>query len=94
MKRFFFNLASKEDKILDTKGREFSDLASVHRHAMMLIHKMIALDDVDWRGWFINVTEANHRSVLTVLFPQAYCSSYKTSRDASDCDSAADRQSN
>jgi hypothetical protein len=72
MPRFFFNVASREDTVLDTKGREFTDLACAHRHAMLLIHKMVMLDDGDWRGWSINVTDASHRSVLSVLFPQTY----------------------
>ena len=70
MNRFFFHFASKDDSIFDTKGREFSDLAAAHRHAMLLIHKMVLLDDMDWRGWSINVTDASNRSVLSVLFPQ------------------------
>jgi hypothetical protein len=70
MKRFFFNLASKDARISDTNGREFSDLAGAHRHAMLLIHKMVLLDDMDWQGWSIDVTDASNRSVLSVLFPQ------------------------
>jgi hypothetical protein len=70
MNRFFFHLASKDDRIFDTKGRQFSDLAAAHRHAMLLIHKMVLLDDMDWRGWSINVADAGNRSVLSVLFPQ------------------------
>lgn len=72
MSRFFFNLTSKGDTIFDEKGRDLSDLADAHRHAMLMIHKMVALDDIDWRGWSINVTDANHRSRLSVLFPQTY----------------------
>ena len=71
MIRFFFHLASNEDTIWDTKGRELTDLASAHRHAMLLIHKMVMLDEMEWRGWSIDVTDASHRSVLTVLFPQS-----------------------
>jgi hypothetical protein len=70
MNRFFFHIASKDDSVFDTKGGEFSDLAAAHRHAMLLIHKMVLLDDMDWQGWSINVTDANNRSVLSVLFPQ------------------------
>jgi len=70
MKRFFFNLASKDANICDTKGREFSDLAAAHRHAMLLIHRMTLLDDMDWQGWSVNVTNESNRSVLNVLFPQ------------------------
>jgi hypothetical protein len=70
MNRFFFNLASKDARISDANGREFSDLAGAHRHAMLLIHKMVLLDDVDWQGWSIDVTDASNRSVLSVLFSQ------------------------
>lgn len=70
MTHFFFNLASKDETICDTKGREFHDLAAAHRHAMLLIQKMVQLDDMDWQGWSINVTDASNRSVLSVLFPQ------------------------
>jgi hypothetical protein len=47
MNRFFFHLASKDNTIWDEKGRDFTDLAAAHRHAMLLIHKMVSLDDVD-----------------------------------------------
>jgi hypothetical protein len=73
MKRYFFNLASKDTNISDTKGREFSDLAGAHRHAMLLIHRMTLLEDVEWQGWSINVTDENRRSELSVLFPQVSC---------------------
>jgi hypothetical protein len=68
MNRFYFHLASKDNTIFDDKGRDFSDLAAAHMHAMLMIHKMVALDDVDWRGWSIKVTDASQRSVLSVLF--------------------------
>ena len=81
MNRFFFHLASKDNKILDTNGREFGDLATAHRHAMRLIQKMALLDDLDWRGWSINVTDASNQSVLSVLFPQvSYFQRRKESR--------------
>jgi hypothetical protein len=69
MNRFFFNLVSKDNNILDTNGREFNDLAAAHRHAMLLINKIIFLTDEDWQGWSINVTDASNRSMLSVLFP-------------------------
>jgi hypothetical protein len=73
MNRFFFHLASKENTIWDEKGRDLTDLAAAHRHAMLLIHKFVAFDDSQWDGWSINVTDASQRSVLSVLFPQNYC---------------------
>jgi hypothetical protein len=70
MNRFFFNLVGKDTKICDPNGKEFSDLAYAHRHAMLLIHKIAVLDEEsDWQGWSIEVTDANNRSVLSVLFP-------------------------
>jgi hypothetical protein len=70
MDRVFFHISSPDELIPDTKGGEISDLAAAHRHAMLLIHKMVLLDELDWRGWSIKVTDANGRSVLSVLFPQ------------------------
>jgi uncharacterized protein DUF6894 len=70
MTQLYFNIASRDNMIWDDKGRQFSDLAAAHRHAVQLIHKMALLDDSDWRGWSINVTDANNRSALSVLFPQ------------------------
>ena len=64
MERYFFHFSCKEAFVSDTKGRELEDLASAHRHAMLLIHKMIVLDDLDWKGWSVNVTDAGGRSVL------------------------------
>jgi hypothetical protein len=70
MERYFFHFSCKEAFVSDTKGRELEDLASAHRHAMLLIHKMTVLDDLDWKGWSVKVTDACGRSVLSVLFPQ------------------------
>jgi hypothetical protein len=70
MNRLFFHVSSKDDHVCDTKGRECTDLAAAHRHAMLLIHKMVLLDDMDWRGWSINVTDESNRSVLSVMFPR------------------------
>ena len=67
MTRFFFSLVSKGNRIVDTKGREFDDLAAAHRHAILLINKMVY---ADWQGWSIDVTDVSDRSVLSVLFPQ------------------------
>jgi len=70
MSRFFFHFASKNEIVHDSQGREFSDLSTAHRHAMRLIDKAIALNDMDWRGWSIKVTDAQNRPMLSVLFPQ------------------------
>ena len=86
MSRFFFHLRSKDNTICDEKGLDFNDLAAAHHHARMMIYKMASIDDIDWRGWSIKVTDDSHRSVLSVLFPQSYCRSFtkyttRTDRD-------------
>jgi len=73
MNRFFFHFSFKDELITDTGGRECHDLLAAHYHATMLVHKMVSLDDMDWRGWSIKVTAADGRSVLSVLFPQVSC---------------------
>ena len=48
-----------------------SDLAAAHRHAMLLIHKAaVLLDELDWHGWSVRVTDEAGHTVLNVLFPQ------------------------
>ena len=72
MNRFFFHFWSRRRLIRDTEGRELPDLAAAHRHAMLLIKKAaVLLDDLEWRGWSIKVTDAADRTVLNVLFPEA-----------------------
>ena len=76
MTRYFFHFSSKDDTIHDSQGRELSDLSAAHRHAMALVHKVVLMDDVDWRGWSIKIADVDNRSVLSVLFPQASCFDY------------------
>jgi len=86
MSRFFFHLASKDNTICDEKGFDFNDLAAAHHHAMMMIYKMTSIHDIDWRGWSIKVTDASHRSLLSVLFPQSHCHSFTSPMRRTDCD--------
>jgi hypothetical protein len=81
MNRLFFHFWSRQRLIRDTEGRQVGDLAAAHRHAMLLIHKAaVLLDDADWRGWSVKVTDGTGRSVLNVLFPrQPY---FRTGRSA------------
>jgi hypothetical protein len=71
MARFFFHFSSKDDTVHDSQGRDFDDLNAAHRHAMRLIRKAVELDDTDWRGWSIKITDVHNRSMLNVLFPQS-----------------------
>ena len=71
MARFFFHFMSKDDAVHDSNGREFSDLGEAHRHALTLIRKVVLLDDKDWRGWSVKISDAENKSTLSVLFPHA-----------------------
>ena len=70
MTRFFFHLWSKDQCVLDTKGREFDDLFAAHRHAVQHVRKLVLLYDMDWRGCSIEVSDIAGRSLLSVLFPR------------------------
>jgi hypothetical protein len=69
--RFFFHFSSREDSVLDADGVELKDLKAAHAHALGIIADMIAMfsDAEDWRGWRIEITDTNWRTLLTVLFP-------------------------
>ena len=71
MARFFFHFSSREDSVLDTDGAELRDLRAAHAHALGIIHDMMAMfsDAEDWRGWRVKITDADWRTLLTVLFP-------------------------
>jgi hypothetical protein len=71
MVRFFFHFSSKQKLVRDRYGRELEDVSAAYRHALLLIEKSIVLllDEVDWKGWSIKVSDATGRTVLGVLFP-------------------------
>ncbi len=73
MNRFFFHFSCGNTLIHDDNGRDCADLATAHNYARQLVAKLIALDEMDWRGWSIKVTDADDRSILSVLFPQMSC---------------------
>lgn len=71
MARFFFHFSSREDSVLDMDGVELRDLRTAHAHALAIIRDMMAMfsDAEDWRGWRIEITDTDWRTLLTVLFP-------------------------
>ena len=71
MSQFFFHFSCERVVIRDNEGCVFSDLRAAHRHALLLIHKLVLLDEADWEGWSVRITDANDRSKLSVLFPCA-----------------------
>ncbi len=71
MARFFFHFSSREDSVLDVDGVELKDLGMAHAHALEIIRDMMAMfsDAEDWRGWRIEITDPDWRTLLIVLFP-------------------------
>jgi hypothetical protein len=69
MSQYIFHI-TLDGAFVQTWGcRELTDLAAAHEHAMLIIYKMMSLDDMDWQGWSIKVTDARNHSVLSVIFP-------------------------
>ena len=71
MARFFFHFVHDGDWLSDSVGLELPDLRSAHDHAMVLVRQATSRfeDASDWRDWLIEITDARHRRLLTVLFP-------------------------
>jgi hypothetical protein len=71
MARFFFHFVCKDGWVPDREGTELDHLKDAHRHAMQLIDQATSgfEDANDWRDWMIQITGADHRSHMTVLFP-------------------------
>ena len=82
MARYYFHVASKEDWVVDTDGRELPDLASAHRHAVKLIQQMLLyLPDEHMNGWRLEICNALGVPEMSVLFPWhfAFWASHKCS---------------
>jgi hypothetical protein len=73
MTKFFFNLSSKTDEIEDHWGVDLDGLYEAHQHAENLIRRAaLSTGGGPWRDWVVDVTDAQGRSVLTVLFYECY----------------------
>ena len=71
MPRFCFHVSSKDEFMPDTTGAELDDLGAAHGYALRLILKVMETfsDAPDWRGWRVEITDEDWRTVLVVLFP-------------------------
>src|SRR5690349_17305974 len=69
MSQYIFQITLDGAVVQTFNCRELNNLAAAHQHAMLIIYKMMSLDDMDWRGWSIKVSDASNCSVLSVIFP-------------------------
>lgn len=71
MPRYFFHFASRSERVPDLDGVDLDTLPAAHRYAMRLVRTTVAAlaEGEDWRSWRIEIEDAAHRRVLTVLFP-------------------------
>ena len=70
MQRYFFHMASKNQKITDEIGREMDLLRAAHKHAIGLIIKATTyLNLEDTKGWRYQIANSSGDVEMVVLFP-------------------------
>ena len=65
----FFHLVHTHERILDETGIEVSDLEAAHYQAIKAIQELREegeADEVDWRGWHLEVTDASGRVLFSI----------------------------
>ena len=69
MPRFYFNLASKEDRIPDDSGKELATLNDACEHARKLIHKILFhVGDEDAEAWKVVILNDEHDAQMIIPF--------------------------
>jgi|EndMetStandDraft_4_1072995.scaffolds.fasta_scaffold436584_2 hypothetical protein len=70
MTKYFFHMATRDEKVLDNTGKDLCSLSAAHRHALHLIDKTMTYVDAgrDER-WMIEVCSPLDHAALVVLFP-------------------------
>lgn len=65
----FFHLVHTHERILDETGIEVSDLEAAHYQAIKAIQELRQEgedEEVDWRGWQLEVTDAAGNVLLAI----------------------------
>ncbi|MBM6581671.1 hypothetical protein ILT44_15850 [Microvirga sp. BT689] len=65
----YFHLVHTHERILDETGIEVSDLEAAHYQALKAIqelHDEGESDEVDWRGWHLEVTDASGKVLFSI----------------------------
>ena len=66
--RYFFHLESREIKVPDTIGRDFSCIGEALFHAQMMVRKADMYLEQDGR-WIFRIQSAQDDTEMVVLFP-------------------------
>jgi Domain of unknown function (DUF6894) len=71
MQRYFFHLASKDQKFFDNKGRDMDSLYAAYQYALRLFQKSGAyFAPEEFEGWRMNIANEIGQVKLVVLFPK------------------------
>jgi hypothetical protein len=65
----FFHLVHTHERIHDETGIEVSDLEAAHYQAIKAIQELRQegeADDVDWRGWELEVADASGKVLFSI----------------------------
>jgi hypothetical protein len=65
----YFHLVHAHERILDETGIEVSDLEAAHYQALKAIQELreeTGTDDIDWRGWHLQVTDKAGNVLLAI----------------------------
>jgi hypothetical protein len=65
----YFHLVHTHERILDETGIEVSDLEAAHYQAIKAIQELRQegeADEVDWRGWQLEVTDASGKVLFSI----------------------------
>ena len=69
MPRFYFNLASKEDRIPDDSGKELATLNDAYEHARKLIHKILFhVGHENAEAWKVVIVNDEHDAQMIIPF--------------------------
>jgi hypothetical protein len=65
----YFHLVHTHERIVDEAGIEVSDLAAAHYQALKAIQELRQegeADEVDWRGWHLEVVDEAGNVLLSI----------------------------
>jgi hypothetical protein len=81
MARFYFHVMTDDESIWDDEGGEFPDIGASHRHALRIINECLPYVQDDRRRWWVEIADGTGRTLLTVLYPNAYALAFAAAID-------------
>jgi hypothetical protein len=77
MPRYYFHLSAADESFRDAVGFEVRDLSAAHLRAVQLADRVMMIAGLascapDLRRWVVQITDARHWSVMTVVFPAEF----------------------